>query len=143
MAEVMAGFVCGFALSIVATPAAAIAIVRARVNSPLVQRIVPEGTNLIAVSVIINVFLLLTCTAIGIVLGLMLYGLEDSRPEGGLGSPNGAFTAFVLIATAIAVVPLSVVSSRLRLPLLAAGLVIIGTFGWFMPYLASWSPIEQ
>ena len=143
MAEVMAGFVCGFALSIAATPIAAILIVRARVTSPLMRQIVPEGTSLIAVSVLLHTFFMLTMTAIGLLLGMLLTGLESSSPASGLGSPNRAFTAFVLIATAIAVLPLAVACAKLRMPFMIGGLIFVTTFAWFMPYLASWSPIES
>ena len=143
MAEVMAGFVCGFALSLVATPIAAIQVVRARVTSPLMQRIVPEGTSLIAVSILFHTFFMLTMTAVGILLGILLFGLQDSNAGSGLGSPNRAYTAFVLIATAIAILPLAVASAKLRVPLLIGGLIFAATFAWFMPYLASWSPIES
>ncbi len=143
MAEVMAGFVCGFALSLAATPVAAILIVKARVTSPLMQRIVPEGTSLMAVSVLLHTFFMLTITAVGILLGILLAGLEDSNPVGGLGSPNRVYTAFILITTAVAVLPLSIASSRLRLPFVIGGLIFVAMFAWFMPYLASWSPIES
>ncbi len=143
MAEVMAGFVCGFALSLAATPIAAILIVKARVTSPLMQQIVPEGTSLIAVSALLHTFFMLTMTAVGILLGLLLAGLESSNPGSGLGSPNRVFTAFVLVATAIAVLPLAVASAKLRVPLLIGSLIFVATFAWFMPYLASWSPIES
>ena len=143
MAEVMAGFVCGFALSLTATPIAAILIVRARVTSPLMQKIVPEGTSLMAVSVLLHTFFMLTMTAVGILLGILLAGLEDSNPSGGLGSPNRVYTGFILITTAVAVLPLSIASSRLRLPFVIGGLIFVAIFAWFMPYLASWSPIES
>ncbi len=139
----MAGFVCGFALSVLVTPIAAIAIVRARATSRLMSQVVPEGTSLIALAVVINLFAVLTLTAIGLLLGLLLAGIESSNPAGGLGSPNRIFTAFIIITTGIAVLPLSIASARLRMPLLASGLVFIATFAWFMPYLASWSPIES
>ena len=143
MAEVMAGFVCGFALSIAATPIAAILIVRARVTSPLMQQIVPQGTSLIAVSVLLHTFFLLTMTAVGMLLGMLLAGLESSNPTSGLGSPNCVYTAFILVTTAIAVLPLSIASARLRVPLMIGGLIFVATFAWFLPYLASWSPIES
>ena len=76
MAEVLAGFVCGFGLALIVTPIAAIAVVRARVSSPLLQRIAPEGTSLVAISIILNSFAVLTLTALGILLGLLLLGLE-------------------------------------------------------------------
>ena len=143
MAEIMAGLVCGFALSLIATPIAAFSIVGARVTSPLMRQIAPEGTSLMALSVVISVFILLMFTAIGLLLGLLLAGLEGGSPASGLGSPNRVFTALILIATIIAVLPLSLASARLRIPLFAGGLAFIATFGWFMPYLASWSPIES
>lgn len=136
MAEVFAGFVCGYGLALLATPIVAIALVRARVSSPLVARVFPEGTSLTAVSILLHMFSFLLFTALGMLLGLLLSGLEGRSPEGGLGSPNRAFTAFVIAAAAIAVVPPAIVLARLRLPLLACGLLFAGVFGWLMPYLS-------
>lgn len=136
MAEVFAGFVCGFALALVATPLAAIALVRARVSSPTLRQVVPEGTSLVAVSIILHGFAFLAFTAVGMVLGMILIGMEDRSPAGGLGSPNRAFTAFILALTVIAVGPLAIALTRLRAPLLAGGLVLAVTFGWLMPYLS-------
>jgi hypothetical protein len=140
MAEVMAGFVCGYALALIVTPIAAIALVRARVSNPTLAQVLPEGTSLIAVSIILHVFAFLILTAMGILLGLLLAGLEESSPDGGLGSPNQVFTAFILAATGIAVGPFALFLARLRLPLLAMGLMLAGLFGWFMPYLSLWGP---
>lgn len=143
MAEVIAGFVCGYALALIATPLAAIALVRARATSEAVARTMPEGTSLAAVSIVLHMFAMLTLTALGILLGVLLGGIEGSSPAGGLGSPNRVFTVFILATTAIAVIPLAVASRRLRLPLLGGGLLFAGCFGWLMPYLATWSPIND
>ena len=140
MAEVLAGIVCGYGLALILTPIAAIALLRARVNSPLLDRVLPEGTSFVAVSVILHGFAFMTLTALGMLLGLLLSGLEETSPAGGLGSPNGAFTGFILVTTAIAVGPLALFAPRLRRPLLAGGLVFIGVFGWLMPYLSLWGP---
>ena len=140
MAEVLAGFVCGFGLALIVTPIAAIALVRARLSSPLLQRLVPEGTSLVAISIILNSFAVLTLTALGILLGLLLLGLETSNPAGGLGSPNGAFTGFVLIASAIALAPPALFFRALRRPLLASGFFFVVLFGWLMPYLSLLGP---
>ena len=78
--------------------------------------------------------------ALGLLLGLLLAGLEGRSPEGGLGSPNRAFTAFIIATAAIAVGPLALFASRQRLPLLGGGLLFAGVFGWLMPYLAQWGP---
>jgi len=140
VAEVMAGFVCGFGLSLIATPAAAIAIVRARVTSPLAARVVPEGTSLVAISIVIHIFAVLTLTAIGLLLGLLLYGIESERPAGGLGSPNWLFTALILAITAIGFGPPLALASRWRRPLLVSALLFLATFGWAMPYLSLLGP---
>lgn len=142
MAEVLAGFVCGYGLALAVTPVAAVALVRARLTSATLRGLVPEGASLVAVSIILHTFAFLTFTALGILLGLLLSGLEGRSPAGGLGSPNRAFTSFILIATAIAVGPLALVVPRLRLPLLAAGLSFAGVFGWLMPYLSLWGPSQ-
>ena len=140
MAEVLAGFVCGYGLALLISPLTAIALARARVSSPLLRQVLPQGTSLVAVSIIVHGFALLMLTALGIVLGLILGGLEDRSPAGGLGSPNGAFTSLILAATAIAVLPLALVVPRLRLALLAGGLVFVALFGWLMPYLSLLGP---
>ena len=140
MAEVMAGFVCGYALAVIVTPVAALTLVRARLTSQTVRTALPEGTSLVAVSVLLHTAAFLVCTALGILLGLLLGGLESRSPSGGLGSPNQVFTAFILAATAVAVVPMGVYAVRLRVPLLAGGLLFAGIFGWLMPYLALWGP---
>ena len=140
MAEVLAGFVCGYGLALIVTPVGTVALVRARTASPLLRRTLPEETSLLAVSVILHTFAVLALTALGILLGLLLGGLEDRSPAGGLGSPNRAFTGFVLVATAIALAPPALLVPRLRLPLLAGGLLAAGIFGWLMPYLSLWGP---
>jgi hypothetical protein len=114
--------------------------VRGRVSSPFIQRAMPEGTNIAALSIVLHVFLLLVLTAIGMLLGLLLYGLENNRPDGGLGSPNRVFTIVILAIAAIAVLPLAVVLPRQRLALYAAGAVFAITFGWLMPYLSLLGP---
>lgn len=140
MPEAFAGFLCGYALSLIVTPLLALALVRGRVSSPFLRTAVPEGTNLMALSIVLHLFLLLVCTAIGMLLGLMLWGLEDSRPAGGLGSPNLVYTIVVVAMAAIAVLPLGVVLRRQRAGLLAAGLLFAITFGWLLPYLALLAP---
>ena len=140
MAEAFAGFVCGYGLALLVTPLAAIAIVRARATNPTLQRLAPEGTNLVALSVILHTFAFFALTAVGMLLGLLLYGLENGRPEGGLGSPNAIYTALVLAIAGIALLPLAVALPRLRFVLLAGGLVFVSTFGWLVPYLSLIGP---
>ena len=140
MAEVFSGIICGYALALIATPIAAVALIRMRVHSDWLRRVVPEETPLLAWSLILHTFWFLVLTGIGMVLGLLLYGIEERRPDGGLGSPNAIFTLVVIATSAIAVLPLAVALRRWRAPLIAAGLVFAMTFGWIMPYLSLLGP---
>ena len=140
MAEVFSGIICGYALALIVTPIAAVALIRMRVHSDWLRRVVPEETPLLAWSLILHTFWFLVLTGIGMVLGLLLYGIEERRPDGGLGSPNAIFTLVVIATSAIAVLPLAVALPRWRTPLIAAGLVFAMTFGWIMPYLSLLGP---
>ena len=140
MAEIFSGIVCGYALALIVTPLAAVALIRIRVHNEWLQRIVPAETPLLAWSLVLHSFWFLVLTGIGMVFGLLLYGLNDSHPANGLGSPNAVFTTVIIATVAIAVLPLAVVLPRWRIALLAAGLVFAATFGWIMPYLAQIGP---
>lgn len=136
MAEVFAGLVCGYALALAYTPMMAIALVRARVSNLTIARLMPEGTSLVAASIILHTFAFVAFTVIGMVFGIVLNGLESSSPAGGLGSPNRVYTAVALAIVAIALLPLAAYVPRWRMPLLASGLLFSGVFGWLMPYLS-------
>jgi len=135
MAQVFAGFVVGYALALVLGPAAAIAIVANNRRTGLAQRIAPPGTNVIALSVVLHVAAIIVLTMVGLVLGMVLAGLDDRRPEGGLASPNLAYTAIVLAMTAVGVIPTLAVPAVRRWAILAAVLFAL-SFGWALPWLA-------
>jgi hypothetical protein len=135
MAEVFAGAVCGYAIALAVTPLGMIALVRARAS--VFGDTIPEGARLTVVAIVLHLFSFVVLSIIGIAFGLLLNGLESGRPDSGLGSPNMAFTLLVVAITAIAVVPLAAVSQRLRMPLLASGVLFAGVFGWAMPHLAA------
>ena len=140
VAEIFSGIVCGYALALIATPLAAVAMIRARVRSEWLRRILPEETPLLAWSLLLHAVWFFVFTAIGMVLGMLLYGVERRHPDGGFGSPNAIFTVIVIATCAIAVLPLAIVLPRWRTPLLATALVFTVTFGWIMPYLSLLGP---
>ena len=135
MAAVFSGFVIGYALALVLAPAGAIALVRSNNRSRFAQQIAPPGTNLVALSVVIHFAGIIVLTAIGMLLGMALAGLEDRRPSGGLGSPNLIYTLLVLALTAVIVIPTIAVPSVRRYTL-AGALLFVALFGWAMPWLA-------
>jgi hypothetical protein len=135
VAEVFAGFVIGYALSLVVAPLAAWAVVSSNDRSGVAQRLAPPGTNFVALSVVLHFAAMLMLTAIGLVLGMALGGIEDRRPAGGLGSPNVAYTLIVVALTAVLVIPAIAVPAVRRLAIAGAAIFLV-LFGWAMPWLA-------
>jgi hypothetical protein len=135
--QVFAGLVCGYILALIGAPVLALGLVRLRASSPLVQRLMPAGTPMAASVIVLHGGLAMACAGAGILLGLLLYAMKDAG--GALGSPNIAFTLFVLGCTVAAFAPFLVLFARFRAQTLAAAAVVLILFGWLMPYMAQWS----
>jgi hypothetical protein len=135
VAEVFAGFVVGYALALALTPLAAIAVVRSNDRSGFAQRVAPPGTSVIALSVVIHFAAIIMLTAVGLVLGMALAGIDARRPDGGIGSPNLVYTLMVLALTAVAVIP-AMAAAPVRRPAIIAGVLFAAAFGWGLPWLA-------
>jgi hypothetical protein len=138
--QVFAGLICGFGLSLVAAPLLGLTLVRMRADSALLGRLLPPGTNAVAFVVMLHGMLVFLLTGLGMVLGLLLLAMNGAG--GALGSPNAPFTLFVAGLVFAIISPVAIVSARLRRAALAAGLMLIGVFGWLMPYLARWSNLS-
>jgi hypothetical protein len=137
LAEVFAGFVCGYLLALLTAPLLALHLFRARASDGLVARMLPVGTSPIALVVVLHGVLFLLWTGAGLILGMVLFAMRDSG--GALGSPNGPFTLFVAALTLMLASPFVVVMARLRevvVPMAVAALLV---FGWLMPHLAGWT----
>jgi hypothetical protein len=135
VASVFAGFVVGYALALAIGPLGAVLIIRSNRTSGFAQRIAPPGTNVVALSVVLHFAGIMVLTAIGIVFGIALEGIEQRRPEGALGSPNAVYTLLVLLTTAALCIPTLAAPAIRRYAVLAA-LVFAASFGWGMPWLA-------
>ncbi|HXK33424.1 MAG TPA: hypothetical protein VNM91_05350 [Dehalococcoidia bacterium] len=136
MAEVFAGFIIGYALSLIIAPAVTIGMVRMRPDSVLIQRIAPGGTNVVALMMVVHGGLLLLLTMLGLILGMALGGIEDRRPAGGLGSPNLVYTLLVIALTFVLVIPTLAIPAVRRYSVPAA-VVFAALFGWGVPWLAA------
>jgi hypothetical protein len=137
MAEVFAGFLCGYILALVFTPVLVLALFRLRAQGGVLETLLPARVSLTAFAILLHGGLFLFWTAVGMLLGLLLLGLEDGG--GGLGSRNLPFSLVVVSLTAVLVGPVAAVLVRLRPLIGASGLLVVGLFGWLMPYLAAWS----
>lgn len=138
MPQVFAGFICGYALALISTPLLAMALVKLRADSPLMARLFPKEASVTALAVTLHLGLFFACTALGMILGLVLLAMDGSG--GAVGSPNAAYTLFAFGLIVAIIAPLFVLVRPLRLLSAANAVIAIAGFGWLMPYLAEWAP---
>lgn len=139
MPEVFAGFVCGFTLSIIATPSFALWVLNARDDIPFIRNAVPKGMSITLLSIPIATFFFLIWTEMGLIFGLLLLAANDANSTSGLGSPNLLYTVIMLISSIIIFLPFFVlVRSACRLALFLA-FSYVALFGWAMPILAHYA----
>ena len=141
MAQVFAGFVCGYILALAGAPLLALNLVHLRTSNSTVSRLLPAGTSVVALTVVLHGVLIIACTGSGLLLGLLLYAMRNG--DGGLGSPNIAFTLFVSGVTLALFAPPLLLLARYRQQVLVVVAVVLLVFGWLMPYLADWSTLSS
>jgi hypothetical protein len=124
-------------LAFAGAPVLALNLVRLRASNSTVSRLMPAGTSVAALTVVLHGVLIIACTGSGLLLGLLLYAMRDA--DGAIGSPNIAFTLFVLGAVAALFAPAVFLAGRYRSQVLVAAVVVVLLFGWLMPYMADWS----
>lgn len=141
MAEVFAGFITGYGMAVLTTPLMSIWLVRLRLESVLMARLLPEGASAVSISVILHGALAMFWTGVGLVLGMVLLGMRDAGEA--LGSLNGPYTLFVAGLFVALGAPLVAVLPALRRVTVSGIVVAILVFGWLTPYLAEWSTFES
>jgi hypothetical protein len=140
MEEVFAGFVCGYALALLSTPLLAVLLLQMRARSVFIGRMLPENSNVVGVGVLLHGALFLLWTAVGLVLGLVLFAMRDAA--GGLGSVNAPFTLIVVGLAITLSAPIVLVLPRLRPAALLAAVLFALLFGWLMPHMSTWADFE-
>ncbi len=138
MPEIFAAFVCGFALSIIATPPFALWVLNARDDIPFIRNAVPQGMPLTLLSVPISSFFFLLWTGLGLIYGMVLIAANNSHPNHGLASPNLLYTLFILL-TAVIFLPFYVLIPSARRLALFLVLTYVALFGWATPWLAHYA----
>ena len=136
MAEVFSGFILGYAVSLVFTAVAAVAVVDARSRVPYLAKAIAPNINAVMLAVPISIVAFLFWTMAGMVLGLLYRGALDHLPGAGLGSPNWAFTLGVLLFTLTVLAAVFYAWQRLPWLVAALGALFGGLFGWALPYMA-------
>jgi hypothetical protein len=136
VAEVFAGFVCGFILALISTPVLVMWLVQSRETSAFIARALPKGTSPLILSVPAANFAFFLWTALGIVLGMLLIAVDERTSRGGLGSDNLLFTLIVLLSAVVIFLPLLVLLRQARRIVLLHAVCFVALFGWLTPFLA-------
>lgn len=141
MAEVFAGFLCGYTVALFLTPVVAVLLMRWRAGGGLIARLIPAQTSTLGIGVLLHGALFLFWTCAGIVLGLLLLLMEGGGEA--LGSLNAPFTLFVAGLVLAFSAPVIIVLPRLRVATAVAAIVTLVAFGWLMPYMATWTRFDE
>ena len=136
MAEAFAGFVVGYAFSLLFTGVAAMMVIDARSQVPFLSRAIAPNISAVQLAVPISLMAFVAWTLVGLLLGLVYRGARLNLVGGGLGSPNWPFTLGVLVATVAFLAVVYYAWRRLRWPVLLTAAAFAGMFGWGMPHLA-------
>ncbi len=136
MAEVLAGWIVGYAFSLVFTAFAAVMLVDARSRVPFLAKAIAPNLSAVMLAVPVSIGAFLAWTLVGMVLGLLYRGALVYLPGGGLGSPNWPYTLGVLLAGAAVLAVVAYAWRRVNWPVLTITATFVALFGWTMPYLA-------
>jgi len=136
VAEALAGFVVGYAFSLLFTGVAAMMVIDARSDVPFLSRAIAPNISAVQLAVPISLMAFVAWTLVGLLLGLTYRAARLNLAGGGLGSPNWPFTLGVLVATVAFLAVVYYAWRRLRWPVLLTAAAFAGMFGWGMPHLA-------
>ena len=136
MAEALAGFVVGYAFSLLFTGVAAMMVIDARSQVPFLSRAIAPNISAVQLAVPISLMAFVAWTLVGLLLGLAYRAARLNLAGGGLGSPNWPFTLGVLVAATAFLAVVYYGWRRLRWPVLLMAAAFAGMFGWGMPHLA-------
>jgi len=136
VAAVFAGFIMGYAYSLLFTAFVSVMLVDARSRVPYLARAIAPNLSAVMLAVPVSLLAFLGWTLVGLVLGLLYRGAADNLPGGGMGSPNWPFTVGVLLAGLALLALVLYAWRRLSWQVLVLAAAFVGLFGWAMPYLA-------
>ncbi len=75
-------------------------------------------------------------TVLGVVAGILYSVSAQEAPGGGLGSSNLAYTVAVTAVMVIMTAPFAVLLRNARLSIMVTTLLLVGIFGWLLPFMA-------
>jgi hypothetical protein len=129
----LAGFVSGAAVALATTFLGMVVLALSTVwrRLPLNRRVPLPLMGVVFVNLLI-----LSWTALGLLLGAAFLRAESDHPAGALLSANWLFTLLVTMGVATAIGAAFVVRGRLEWPVWATAAMAVLAFGWMLPALA-------
>ena len=137
MAEVFAGFVVGYAFSLLFSAVAAVMVIEARSRELYLSRAIASNISALQLAVPISLLAFLAWTLVGMLLGALYRAARINLEGGGLGSPNWPFTLGVLVVTLAFLATVLYAWRRLGWRVVLTAAAFAAMFGWGMPHLAA------
>ncbi len=109
-------------MAVLTTPLMSIWLVKLRMESALMARLLPEGTGAVSMSVLLHGALAMFWIGMGSILGLVLFGMRGAGEAlGSLNAPYTLFVAGLFVAMGAPLVMLLPSLRRLTLPGIVTG----------------------
>ena len=137
MAELFAGFVSGFGMSLLIAPIIALTLLRMRAESVILARLLPAGVNPVALTILLHGGAAVLWTSLGLFFGLLLLLLKGAPQAAG--SLNGPYSLIVGLVLFLVAAPAAVLIDAWRRQIIVIAVIAVAVFGWLTPYLAEWS----
>jgi hypothetical protein len=129
----LAGFITGAAVAFATTFIGMLVLSRSGVWQRLPQN---RRVSMPLMGVVLVNLLMLSWTALGLLLGAAFLRAESERPAGAFLSENWVFTVVIVVLAGLALAAWGVVRGRLEWPAWTTALLSTGAFGWMLPGLA-------
>ncbi|MGD9934657.1 MAG: hypothetical protein AB7T37_13210 [Dehalococcoidia bacterium] len=133
--EIIAGFVCGYAMALLSTAAFTYLLVKAE-NPWFVRQILYEETPMGLAAVPLSFGTALFWNFFGLVIGSVYRVLDAGGHPNALGSPSGPFLAGTVVIAVLPLPFLILVWPRYWWIYTGMSAAFVAMFGWTMPLLA-------
>lgn len=132
--EVIAGFVCGYAMALLSTAAFTYLLVKTK-SPPLVRQLLHEETPIGLAAVPLSMGTALIWNMAGLMIGSAYRVLDAGEMADFLWSPSGPFLAGMAVIAVLPLPFLVLMWPRHWWVYVTMSLAFVGCFGWAMPLL--------
>jgi hypothetical protein len=136
--DILAGVVCGLVMGTIFLGVGIYVLMSNRDIYDRLSRSLPQGITPTVVMLGLVISVPPGWVFLGAIAGLAYRLVDESLPDGGLGSSNFVFTVAVLCLSALSILIVFLTSKRLVRLGMFINISFAGLFGWLLPLLANW-----